>query len=237
MRFDNYVPCRIEQTGGGRVSIWLSWSSGKDCAWALHELRRQGREVAALFTTLNAAFDRVAMHGVRRELLEAQAASVGLPLHVVDLPWPCSNDDYEARMRGLVDMAQRAGVTEMAFGDLFLEDVRAYRERNLAGTGIAPLFPLWGKPTGMLAREMIAAGVTARLATVDLARLDAAFAGRTFDAGLLDDLPAGIDPCGENGEFHTFVTAGPMMQWPLRVEPGEVVVRDGFAYADLMAAS
>lgn len=218
------------------MSIWLSWSSGKDCAFALYEMRRQGREVAALFTTLNAEFDRVAMHGVRRQLLEAQAASAGLPLHVVELPWPCSNDDYESRMRALLAKARSAGVSEMAFGDLFLEDVRAYREKNLAGTGIAPLFPLWGKETGALAREMIAAGVSARLATVDLARLDASFAGRSFDADLLRDLPPGIDPCGENGEFHTFVTAGPMLSQPLRVEVGETVVRDGFAYADLLAA-
>ncbi len=216
------------------MNIWLSWSSGKDCAWALHVMRRAGLPVTALFTTLNAEFQRVAMHGVRRDLLEAQAASAGLPLHVIDLPWPCSNDDYEASMRVFLGEARRTGVTHMAFGDLFLEDVRAYRERNLAGTGIVPLFPLWGRPTRALAEEMIAAGVSARLATVDLARLDQSFAGRTFDASLLAELPGSVDPCGENGEFHTFVSAGPMLARPLSVAPGDTVLRDGFAYADLL---
>jgi uncharacterized protein (TIGR00290 family) len=216
------------------VNIWLSWSSGKDCAWALHVMRRAGVPVTALFTTLNAEFQRVAMHGVRRELLDAQAEAVGLPLHVIDLPWPSSNDDYEARMRAFLGEARRAGVTHMAFGDLFLEDVRAYREKNLAGTGIAPLFPLWGLNTRALASEMIAAGVSARLATVDLARLDQSFAGRTFDESLLAELPESVDPCGENGEFHTFVTVGPMLARPVSVAPGETVLRDGFAYADLL---
>lgn len=216
------------------MSIWLSWSSGKDCAWALHRLRLQGRTVSALFTTLNRVADRVAMHGVRRTLLERQAVAAGLPLHVIDLPWPCTNDDYERIMSGFLATAPASGVSEMAFGDLFLEDVRAYRERNLAGTGIAPLFPLWGLPTDRLAREMIEAGVEARIATIDLTRLDTSFVGRTFDAALLSDLPTGIDPCGENGEFHTFVTAGPMLAGSIAVMPGEVLERDGFAYADLL---
>lgn len=216
------------------MTIWLSWSSGKDCAWALHRLRQAGREVTALFTTLNVSADRVAMHGVRRELLQMQAASAGLPLHVIDLPWPCSNDDYERIMSGFLTEARTAGVTQMAFGDLFLEDVRRYRQRNLEGTGIEPLFPVWGEPTDQLARTMIGAGVRARLATVDLSKLDRSCAGRSFDAALLEDLPAGVDPCGENGEFHTFVTAGPMLQWPLSVKVGETVVRDGFAFADLL---
>lgn len=219
------------------MSLWLSWSSGKDSAFALHELRSSGARVEALFTTLNAAFDRVAMHGVRRELLEAQAAAAGLPLHVIDLPWPCTNDDYERIMSGFLGRASAKGVTDMAFGDLFLEDVRAYRERNLAGSGISPVFPLWGRPTEALARRMITAGLGARLATVDLARLDASFAGRPFDASLLERLPDGVDPCGENGEFHTFVTAGPMFSGRIDVTTGETVVRDGFAYRDLLAVA
>lgn len=219
------------------MNLWLSWSSGKDSAYALHELRASGVRVEALFTTLNAAFDRVAMHGVRRELLQAQAAAAGLPLHVIALPWPCSNDDYERIMSGFLATAQSAGVTDMAFGDLFLEDVRGYRERNLAGSGVNPVFPLWGRPTAALARRMIEIGMEARLATVDLARLDASFAGRCFDSALLEELPDSIDPCGENGEFHTFVTAGPMFSRPIGVTTGETVVRDGFAYCDLLAVA
>jgi uncharacterized protein (TIGR00290 family) len=218
------------------VSLWLSWSSGKDCAWALHRLRQDGAEVAALFTTLNAQADRVAMHGVRRELLEQQVRAAGLPLHIIDLPWPCTNADYERIMGRFLAKAQTAGVREMAFGDLFLEDIRAYREKNLHGTGIAPVFPVWGMPTCELARDMLAAGLSARLATVDMAKLDASFAGRCYDADLLADLPSGVDACGENGEFHTFVTDGPMFAHPIKVEIGAVVVRDGFAYADLLPA-
>jgi uncharacterized protein (TIGR00290 family) len=218
------------------VSLWLSWSSGKDCAWALHRLRQDGVEVAALFTTLNAQADRVAMHGVRRELLEQQGRAAGLPLHIIDLPWPCTNADYERIMGRFLAKAQTAGVREMAFGDLFLEDIRAYREKNLHDTGIAPVFPVWGMPTCELARDMLAAGLSAQLATVDMAKLDASFAGRCYDAGLLADLPSGVDACGENGEFHTFVTDGPMFAHPVKVETGEVVVRDGFAYADLLPA-
>lgn len=214
--------------------MWLSWSSGKDSAWALHRLRAGGQRVTGLFTTVNAAYDRVAMHAVRRQLLEAQAAAAGVPLHVIPLPWPCSNADYERIMSGFVTEAQAAGVTAMAFGDLFLEDIRAYRENNLVGSGIAPVFPVWGIETASLAREMLAAGLCARLTSVDLARLDADYAGRNFDADLLSCLPATVDPCGENGEFHTFVTAGPMFSHAIAVAPGEVVVRDGFAYADLL---
>ncbi|MCB1505393.1 MAG: adenine nucleotide alpha hydrolase [Hyphomicrobiaceae bacterium] len=219
------------------MTIWLSWSSGKDSAWTLHRLRQEGRSVAALFTTVNQAFDRVAMHGVRRDLLEAQAAAAGLPLVVIDLPWPCSNADYERIMAEFMVRAKRDGVTHMAFGDLFLEDIRAYREKNLAGSGIAPLFPLWGLATDKLAQDMVSGGLTARLATIDLAKLDRTFAGRCYDAALLRELPAGIDPCGENGEFHTFVTGGPMFSRSVAVVPGEVVTREGFAYADLVAES
>lgn len=215
------------------MTLWLSWSSGKDCAWALHMLRTQGRHVSALFTTLNAVADRVAMHGVRRTLLEAQARAAGLPLHIINLPWPCTNADYERIMGTFLTTARDGGVTHMAFGDLFLEDIRAYREKNLEGSGIEPVFPVWGRATDTLAEEMLAAGVSARMATVDLARLDASFAGRCFDADLLAALPAGVDPCGENGEFHTFVTHGPMFSSPIKVRVGETVVREGFAYADL----
>jgi len=212
----------------------VSWSSGKDGAWALHVLRQRGDvELAGLVTTVNQAFGRVAMHGVRESLLERQAEAAGLPLWKVPLPHPCPNEAYDAAMTRLVERARAAGVTAMAFGDLFLEDVRAYRERQLAGTGIEPLFPLWGRATDALAREMVAGGLRARLVCVDPRQLDAGFAGRVFDAALLADLPPGVDPCGERGEFHTFCTAGPMFRTPLACEPGEVVERDGFVFADL----
>jgi uncharacterized protein (TIGR00290 family) len=215
------------------VKILLAWSSGKDSAWALETLRRRGATVSALLTTVNEAADRVAMHGVRRTLLEAQAAAAGLPLWTVPLPWPCTNDEYEARMAEACRRAVAGGFDAVAFGDLFLPDVRAYRERTLAGSGLQPFFPLWGLPTAQLARDMIAAGVRARLTCVDPRALDRSFAGREFDHRLLGDLPAGVDPCGENGEFHTFVYAGPMFACPIPIEAGEVVERSGFVYADL----
>ena len=190
--------------------------------------------MSALFTTVNAAADRVAMHGVRRALLEAQAASARLPLHIIDLPWPCTNEDYERIMSKFLDDARAAGVTQMAFGDLFLENIRRYRERNLEGTGITPIFPVWGLETNGLARDMIEAGLEAILSCVDLAKLDRSFAGKAFDAELLAALPEGTDPCGENGEFHSFVTAGPMLARPLKIDVGDVVERDGFAFADLV---
>ena len=214
----------------------LSWSSGKDAAWALHTLRRADEvEVAGLPTTLNAEGDRVAMHAVRRTLLEAQAGAARLPLLQVPLPWPCSNADYEAALgRALAEAQEAWGVTHIAFGDLFLEEVRAYRERQLVGTGLTPLFPLWGLPTGALAREMIAGGLEARLTCVDPRRLPASFAGRAFDAALLRDLPPDVDPCGEAGEFHTFAHGGPMFSHPIPITAGEVVTRDGFVFADLL---
>ncbi len=215
------------------MTTWLSWSSGKDSAWSLHELQRAGVPVTSLFTTLNTAFDRVAMHAVRRELLTAQARAAGLPLHVIELPSPCPNADSERIMGAFDSHAKASGVTEMAFGDLFLADIRAYREQQLAGTGIAPIFPLWQRETRALAEEMIAGGLVAQLSCIDPRKLDRAFAGRTFDAALLADLPAGVDPCGENGEFHTFVSAGPMFSDPVQVCRGEVVERDGFVFADL----
>jgi uncharacterized protein (TIGR00290 family) len=216
----------------------LSWSTGKDSAWSLHVLRQTaGIEVAGLFTTVNAAFDRVAMHAVRRKLLEAQAAAAGLPLHVIEIPWPCSNEAYEARLGAFVAAQKEEGIAAMAFGDLFLEDVRAYREAKLAGSGIAPVFPLWGRDTGALARQMIAGGLAARLTCVDPKKLAESFAGRAFDAGLLADLPQGVDPCGENGEFHTCVLAGPMFAHAIDVSLGEIESRDGFVFADLLPAA
>ena len=216
------------------MKILVSWSSGKDSAWTLHVLNRlhPGR-VAALLTTINEAADRVAMHGVRRELLYAQAAAAGLSLWTVPLPHPCSNEVYEERMRGVCARAAGEGFTHVAFGDLFLEDVRRYREERLTGTGLDPLFPLWGIPTRQLAEEMIESGLRARLSVVDARVLDASFAGRSFDGALLRDLPAAVDPCGENGEFHTFVHAGPMFRHAIDVEPGDTVVRDPFVFRDL----
>jgi len=218
------------------VKTLLAWSSGKDSAWALETLRGQGIEPAALLTTINEAANRVAMHGVRRELLELQAQSAGIRLWPVPLPWPCTNDDYEARMAEACRQAVAEGFDTMAFGDLFLRDVRAYRERQLTGTGLAPLFPLWERPTAELAREMIDGGVRARLSSIDSKALAAGFAGREFDRALLDELPPAVDPCGENGEFHTFAYAGPMFRAPLRIESGEIRDIGGFVYADLLPA-
>jgi uncharacterized protein (TIGR00290 family) len=218
-----------------REKALVSWSSGKDSAWALQVLRERGEvEVVGLLTTVNAARERVAMHAVREELLAAQAAAAALPLLRVPLPDPCSNRDYEAAMREAIGRARELGVSRIAFGDLFLEDVRCYREQQLAPTGIAPLFPLWGEPTAELARGMTAAGLRARLTCVDPAQLDRRFAGREYDAALLAELPGSVDPCGERGEFHTFVTEGPMFRERVPVSLGEVVERGGFVYADLV---
>jgi uncharacterized protein (TIGR00290 family) len=217
-----------------RKKLLLSWSSGKDSAWTLYLLRRQGEyEIAGLLTTLNSAFDRVAMHSTRRRLLELQAEAAGLPLVAVPLPWPCSNTEYERIMREVCERAVAQGVQAIAFGDLFLEDIRAYRERQLQGTGLKPIFPLWQIPTGELAREMIAGGLRAKLVCVDPQKLAPEFAGRDFDAELLAELPAGVDPCGENGEFHTCVHAGPMFIHDIPVTIGERVQRDGFWYCDV----
>ena len=217
--------------------VALSWSSGKDSAWSLYLLKQDPEiEVVALITTINAEFDRVAMHAVRRELLEVQAASAGVPLWQVPLPWPCSNDLYEARMRGVYERAVGEGVQAIAFGDLFLADIRAYREKQLSGSGLEPIFPVWDIPTAQLARDMIAAGLRARITCVNPNVLSREFAGRDFDFRFHADLPAGIDPCGENGEFHTFVYAGPMFSCAIPVRGGEIVERDGFVFADLRSA-
>lgn len=217
--------------------VLLSWSSGKDSAWALHRLRQQGEvEVVGLLTTLNEAAGRVAMHAVRDELLDRQARAAGLPVRKVMLPWPCSNEVYEALMSGVFEWANGQGIDEIAYGDLFLEDIRAYREARHAGTGIGTRFPLWGIPTHVLAREMIEGGLRATITCVDPRQLDASWVGRAFDETLLASLPGSVDPCGERGEFHTFAHAGPMFSAPIAVAAGETVERDGFAFADLLPA-
>jgi uncharacterized protein (TIGR00290 family) len=213
--------------------VLLSWSSGKDCAWALHLLRQQPDiEIVGLLTTINAEFDRVAMHGTRRTILEAQAIAADLPLWDVLLPWPCSNEVYERRMAETCLRASDDNIQGIAFGDLFLRDVRAYREQQLISTGIEPLFPLWDIPTRELAQSMIAGGLRAKLVCVDPRQLDPSFAGREFDTDLLHDLPSTVDPCGERGEFHSCVYDGPMFSNPVELDAGEIVNRDEFIYAD-----
>ena len=220
-----------------RQRTLVSWSSGKDSAWSLHLLRQEPEiELAALLTTFNGEAGRVAMHAVRRELVETQAARIGLPLWPVELPWPCPNAEYESRMLDACRSAVLHGITTVAFGDLFLEDIRAYRERQLQGTGLNPVFPVWQMPTAQLARRLLEAGVKAKITCIDSRKLDASFAGRDFDAAFLSDLPAGIDPCGENGEFHTFVYDSPDFARPIPVAPGAVIERDGFVFADLIPA-
>ncbi len=215
--------------------VLLSWSSGKDSAWTLHVLRQSPDvEVVGLLTTVNQQAQRVAMHAVRRSLLEKQAAATGLPVTVLDLPWPCSNEVYESILSAACRKAVEDRIDAVAFGDLFLRDIREYREKQMQETGLEPLFPLWEIPTDQLAREMMNAGLRARLTCVDLKKLPAEFAGREWNQALVADLPAGTDPCGENGEFHTFCNAGPMFAMPIEVAPGELVVRDGFAFADLI---
>jgi len=217
------------------MKILLSWSSGKDSAWALHVLNQQyPGAVAALLTTVNEAMDRVAMHGVRRSVLEAQARAAGLPLHVVHIPHPCPNEIYEAQMRAAVADARANGFTHAAFGDLFLEDIRRYREERLAGTGLEPLFPVWGIPTRQLAEEMIDGGLRALLSCVDTRTLDASFVGREFDRALLRDLPASVDPCGERGEFHSCVYDGPMFREPVVLESGETHTVAPYIWCDFV---
>jgi uncharacterized protein (TIGR00290 family) len=217
------------------TKVALSWSSGKDSAWTLHLLRqRPDIQIAALITTFNSEADRVAMHAVRRSLVEAQAERTGLPLWVVELPWPCSNQEYEERMRGVCQRASAEGITAVAFGDLFLQEVRDYRVRQLQGSGLEPLFPVWQIPTEQLGSAMIAAGVRAKITCVDPSKLAKSFAGQEYDQGLLQALPPGVDPCGENGEFHTFVYDAPVFTRPIAVQAGQVVERDGFVFADLL---
>jgi diphthamide synthase (EF-2-diphthine--ammonia ligase) len=218
--------------------VLLSWSSGKDSAWALHVLRSDpSLEVVGLLTTLNTEFQRVAMHGTRRSVLEAQAEAARLPLWVIPLPWPCSNEVYEQRMAEACRLAISERIHAIAFGDLFLQDVRDYRVRQLASTDLEPLFPLWGVATDALAREMIDGGLRARLTCVDPKEIPGSFAGREFDDSLLHDLPASADPCGERGEFHSCVYAGPIFRAPIVLEAGEIVEREGFVYADFVESA
>lgn len=220
-----------------RPKALLSWSSGKDSAWALHILREQDEiEVVGLLTTINEVANRVAMHAICEEVLEAQADVLGLPLVKVPIPSPCPNEEYEAAMSRAIDGAKGDGIEKMAFGDLYLEDVRRYREEKMASTGIAPIFPIWGLDTTKLAREMVESGLRAHVTCVDPKRLDPSFAGRTYDSRFLDALPDGVDPCGENGEFHTFAYEGPMFEAAVPIVPGEVVERDGFVFADITLA-
>lgn len=213
----------------------MSWSSGKDSAWALHALRMGAEvEIVGLLTTINREHSRVAIHGVRERLLEMQADALGLPLTKVFIPNPCSNAQYERAMSDALDRAKRGGVTAVAFGDLFLEDIRRYREEKLAPTGIEPLFPIWGQKTDQLARDMVDAGLRAYVTCVDTSQLDRSFAGQTYDRQMLEALPAGVDPCGENGEFHTFAYCGPMFSREIEVKPGALVERSGFVFADLV---
>jgi uncharacterized protein (TIGR00290 family) len=218
------------------VSLALAWSGGKDSALALHALRGAGRDPAVLLTTVTEGVERISIHGVRRELLHAQATALGIELVEVRIPLPCPNEVYEARMDAALAAPPLDAVTEVAFGDLFLEDVRAYREERLAPTGRTAVFPVWGRDTGELALTFIEEGFEAIVATIDRRFLDASFAGRAYDAGLLAELPETVDPCGENGEFHTFVHAGPIFDAPIAVRTGELVERDGFAYRDIVPA-
>jgi uncharacterized protein (TIGR00290 family) len=216
------------------MKVLVSWSSGKDSAWMLHKLKQDPAiDIGGLLTTMNEEFDRVAMHAVRRTMLDEQSRAAGIPLWTVPLPWPCTNEEYESRMRDAVGNAVAEGFTHVAFGDLFLEDVRRYREDRLARTGLTPIFPLWETPTRGLAEEMIDGGLRAILTCINPKYLDRSFAGREFDRELLRDLPAGIDPCGERGEFHSFAYAGPMFHRPVTATAGEIVDRDGFVFADV----
>jgi uncharacterized protein (TIGR00290 family) len=213
----------------------VAWSTGKDCAWALHKVRREGQlEIVGLLTTMTETFGRVSMHGVREEVVRAQSAALDLPLFTVAIPFPCPNEVYERAMGAAVDDLRSRGVSQIVFGDLFLEEVRAYREKQLRGSGLQPVFPLWGAPTRALAEEMIGAGVEAWIVALDPTKVSRGLAGQKMTRALLEGLPAGVDPCGENGEFHTCVTQGPMFDRPVPVVPGPVVERDGFVFADLV---
>lgn len=219
--------------------VIISWSSGKDSAWTLHTLRQQPEEyrVVGLLTTVNLRFNRVAMHGVRRELLDAQADATGLPLWVIPLPSPCTNEHYERRMSNALHFIRSLGVDAIAFGDLYLQDIRQYREKQFGNCGVELLFPIWGLPTDELSRTLVRSGVKARLSCVDPRAVPTEYAGRDYDAALLAELPASTDPCAENGEFHTFVYAGPMFRKSIEIVNGETVERDGFVFSDLLPAN
>lgn len=215
--------------------VLLSWSSGKDCAWALHVLKQDPEvELLGLFTTVNEEFGRVAMHAVRNELVQKQADSAGLPLHLIPIPYPCTNEDYEQRMGAFVEKCKELEVECFAFGDLYLEDVRKYREEKLEGSGIKPMFPIWGLDTRALSREMIASGLRAMITCIDPKQVPEHLVGKEYNSEFLDQLPEGMDPCGENGEFHSFSFDGPMFDEPISIKSGEVVTREGFVFADLL---
>jgi uncharacterized protein (TIGR00290 family) len=218
------------------MSTWLWWSSGKDSAWALHTLRENGTDATALVTTVTETFDRVSVHAVRTELLQRQADAAGLPLRIVRIPYPCTNEIYERAVGGLLERAANENVKAMAFGDLFLEDIRDYRLKLLDGTGFEPLFPIWNRDTKALAQEMQSGGLRARVTCIDPKVLPESFAGREWDASFVADLPEGVDPCGENGEFHSFAWDGPAFSSPISVEPGPIEERDGFVFSDLLPA-
>lgn len=218
-----------------RKKTLISWSSGKDSAWALHVLRQDPSiEIVGLFCTVNNVFDRVTMHGVRSELLKQQAASLGLPLDIIEIPYPCNNDEYVAIMKAFIITAKEKEIECFAFGDLFLEHVRAYRETLLQGTGIAPLFPIWGVSTKTLSRQMVSNGLRAVITCINADQFSQEYAGREYNESFLEDIPEGIDPCGENGEFHSFAFDGPMFQYPIKVIPGETVHRDAAYFTDLL---
>jgi uncharacterized protein (TIGR00290 family) len=230
-----FVGSQQQSGAAAKPKAWLAWSSGKDSAWSLRKVRQSGEcEIVALVTTVNCTHKRVAMHAVRESLLEAQAAAAGLPLVKVPIPSPCPNEVYEQAMGEAMARARSEGVWHVVFGDLFLEDIRAYREKQLSSCGMTPVFPLWLQDTRRLAEEMLAGGLSAYLTCVDPRKLGREFAGRRFDASLLADLPKQVDPCGENGEFHTFACAGPMFRENISVAVGEIVERDGFVFADIL---
>lgn len=218
-----------------KVKTLMSWSSGKDSAWALYKLQQDPQiEIDGLFCTVNSEFNRVAMHAIRVELLQQQASCIGLPLHIIEIPYPCSNEEYEEIMSQFVESAKLVNIESFAFGDLFLDDVRSYREENLTGTGISPLFPIWGIPTDKLSREMMRSGLKAVITCVDPKKLPQEFIGREYNEAFLEDLPEGVDPCGENGEFHSFVFDAPNFARPIEISLGEVVKRDGFIFVDVV---
>lgn len=220
-----------------RKKTLISWSSGKDSAWALHVLRQDPNiDIVGLFCTVNKVFDRVTMHGVRSELLKQQAQSAGLPLDIIKVPYPCNNDEYVAIMKDFILMAKEKGIEYFAFGDLFLEHVREYREILLQGTGITPLFPIWGVSTTILSQQMVSNGLRAVITCVNGDQFSQEYAGREYNESFLEDIPSSIDPCGENGEFHSFAFDGPMFQYPIRVVAGETICRDGAYFTDLILA-
>ena len=236
MTIGNGIGPKVLRPEAFRPKALIAWSSGKDSAWALHVARLAGEyDIVGALTTVTDTFGRVSIHGVREELLMAQLKAAGLPVAIVRIPYPCPNEVYEERMAMAMQEAIAAGVTHVIFGDLFLRDIREYREAKLKPIGVTPVFPLWDLPTDALAKDMISGCVEAYIVTVDLKRLPASFAGRRFDRQLLRDLPKGVDPCGENGEFHTFVAAGPMLKGRVAATVGDRVERDGYAYADVVA--